>query len=276
MLLATKFAAIVVALLLPVTASTIRQGPVQQPLPSRLEVEVRRATPTDSETFANIIIAAFQESATWKYLHQFQDQYPHDTYDCLVTMLRNGLSSPKIMAHLGVVRSDEPPHDKIAVSAAAWNLPKSLRKDASGSSSDAVPEVSLLKNYALLADACFGRDINVTRGLDFIHQNDKLVERPLEHLYPNSQQLLLKIIGTLPAYQGRDIAGHLLRKGLTAPDGIPNDKLPKALYATLAATTDGEPLYAENGYKSIKNATVYFLDGLGSARFDIMAKQLRP
>lgn len=272
--LATKLAAVCAALLLPVAASAIRQGPVQRPLSSQIEVEVRRATAADAEIFANITIAAFQESAIWKYLHQFQDQYPHDTYDCFVGMLRDGLSWPAIMAHLGFVASDDPPHDKIAVSAALWNLPKSLRKDASPS--DMAPGVSLLGGYGLLADKCRNRDFNVTRALDYSDKFDKYVDGPLGRLYPPRQQLLLQSIGTLPAYQGHDIAGHLLRKGLTTPDDIPDDKLPKALYATLAATTDGEPLYAENGYESFKNVTIHFLDGLGSERYDIMAKQLRP
>lgn len=268
----TKLAAVVTALVLPVAA--FRQGSVQQPLPSQVDVEVRRATSADAEIFANITIAAFQEAPVWKYLHQFQDQYPHDTYDCLVEILQDGLAWPNIMAHLGFVASHEPPHEKVAVSAALWKLPKSLRKDTF---SDMAPGAALLDGYRLLTDNnCWTRDLNMTRAVDYNRHFKEDVQQPLDRLYPATQQLVLHLLGTLPAYQGQDIAGHLLRKGLTVPDSIPDENLPKALYATLAASTDGEPLYAENGYESIKNVTFTFLDGLGSDRFDIMAKRLRP
>ena len=267
-----KLAVALAAVAQSIAAPAIRPGAVQAPLTP--QVEIRRATPADSGVFVNITITAFQELEDWKYLHQFQDQYPYDTYDCVFGVLRDALSSPLIVAHLGVVPAAEPPHEKIAVSASLWKLPEPVSQDTLPV--NIVPAFSVLGGWGNVVEECQQRDVNMTSGADFSEQFDRKVNRPLEHMYPPEQQLLLESIGTIPAYQGRDIAGHLLRKGLAAPEDMPDNEWPERLYATLAATTDGEPLYMENGYESIANATLTRLDGLGTTRFDIMSKQLRP
>lgn len=262
-----------VTVTLAASAAKSPQRPLELPLAS--QVEVRRATSSDSAVFSSIIIAAFKDAPEFKYVHQFFDEYPHDQFDCLNDLLKDALSWPAVMAHLGLVRANEPPRDTVAVSAALWILPDSMRNDSSAAASSTNP-ISQLNTLSVTIEACKNRDINETRALDYIRQFDGLTKRYLDDVYPEDRQLYLNVIGTLPAYQGHDIAGHLLREGLRSVDDVPDDKLPEALYATLSATVAGEPLYRDNSYTSIKNITIHALDGIGDFRFDIMVKQLRP
>jgi hypothetical protein len=169
------------------------------------------------------------------------------------------------MAHIGMVAAHEAPHEMTAVSASLWEL---FTPD-----STPVAKVSVIELLTFPHGACQLRDFNQTRAVDAQRQMDQAKQHYLDDDYPQSQQAYLASIGTLPAYQGHDIAGHVLRQGLRTIMEDPQSPTP--LFATLLATPAGEPLYFENGYRSIENVTIYALDKEQSFVFDVMVKQLR-
>lgn len=235
-------------------------------LPLFPQIEVRRASSADAAIITNITIAAFRDLASFRYVRQFYDQYPQDTFDCLHAEVLKELDRPErdVVGHLGLVPANEESHEKTAVSASLWKLPRS-------SSSPGMAE-ALINTF--FNDECKNRDLNLTRAVDAQRQLVREKQRYLDDVYPEDQQLYLGSIGTIPAYQGHDIAGHVLRAGLAMVD---NDAYKhRSLYATLMATPAGEPLYRENGFTSIKNISIRALDNYGPFRFDVMVKQLRP
>lgn len=166
--------------------------------------------------------------------------------------------------------ANKPPHEEIPVSAALWTIPDALGRSPSDTPAPLGP---LLQSDN---PSCPHRDHNLTRTLDAERQFQLQKQRYLDDLYPQQQQMYLESIATLPAYQGHDLAGDVLRKGLSMVHTVPDHRLPSSLYATLIATPAGEPLYWDNAYSSIANMTIYALDSDEEFRFDVMIKQLRP
>jgi ribosomal protein S18 acetylase RimI-like enzyme len=235
------------------------------------DIKVKEASAADAATISNITIEAFKALPHFHYFRQYFDLYPHDAFDCLKAVLNEALTWPNVTGYLGVVPAIESPHEDVAVSAAVWLLPASAETVAP-IMLDAITLVEMPQSDII----CRNRDVNRTRAADFMRQNNKAEQRYLNDVYPEEQQLYLSSLATLPAYQGHDIAGHLLRKGLNLIDDVPSYSWPRELYATLMATKMGEPLYFENGYESIKNITIYALDTKEEFVFDVMVKQLRP
>jgi ribosomal protein S18 acetylase RimI-like enzyme len=246
-------------------------GQVALELPLYPDIKVREATVADAAIISNITIEAFSEVPYFRYFRQFFKQYPHDAFNCLEGQLRRILTRPNVTGHIAFAPAIEPPHRQIPVSAAVWTLSETVNV-VDSDFLVAAPFVGLARTDQV----CKNRDVNKTRAIDFFEQFQRLHQRYLDDVYPLEQQLYLASIATLPAYQGHDIAGHVLRRGLAMVNDTPSDRLPDKLYATLTATPMGEPLYRDNGYESIKNITIRTLDDEERFRFDVMVQQLRP
>ncbi|ETN38949.1 uncharacterized protein HMPREF1541_06991 [Cyphellophora europaea CBS 101466] len=255
-------------LLLPLSTAAQPSQIVLAPKP-----EIRRAKVTDYKDIARITVAAFRESPHFTYLHQFFDQYPNDTYVCFEEEAYVGLQHPRVVGHIATVPAKEPPHERLAVSAGLWVLPEWMDSDPSAASQTRrwSPMVSFLHG---LRNECKERDINVTRALDWQPQWE-VADKWLEDAYPEDEQLYLASLATLPDYQGHDYAGYVVREALREFKEFPEDGLPGDLYATLIATTAGEPLYFETGFQSLKNVTIDAVDKDESFRFDIMSLRVR-
>merc|ERR1711939_558307 len=100
-------------------------GPTTYP-----DIKVKEASAADAATISNITTGAFKALPHFRYFRQYFDLYPHDASDCLKAVLNEALTWPNVTGYLGVVPAIEPPHEDVAVSAAVWLLPASVRVSA--------------------------------------------------------------------------------------------------------------------------------------------------
>jgi ribosomal protein S18 acetylase RimI-like enzyme len=244
-------------------ATPINQKPLQQDV----DVTVRLATVDDARSIAEIILTAFADLPHIKYVYQNINADNLKTLiKCLTLDLAEGLSYAHVFAHLGVVHTDD---GEEVVSAAAWKMPwLLLGVEEPYAAINPVSPFNFMPATSL--EQCPGTAINTTRAEQINNGLGLAEERLLWDVY-GSHQLYLAVIGTLPKYQGHDIAGRLLRQGIQ--HGLA--KYPRShdsLYATLSATEPGEVLYFENGYASIENISIPSLEGDQHFRFDVMEK----
>lgn len=238
----------------------------QRPLSLGLDVDVRLAGPNDARAIAEVLIDAFADSPHIKYVYQHaNDSNREVTLQCGTLSVAESLSHPNIYAHIGVLHTED--GDKV-VSASAWEAPWTTGTPLSAGL------LSLLGHgRSFLELDCPGPAVNMTRAIHCGTLLSQAEQRLLDDVYGN-HQLYLAAIGTLPKYQGHDIAGMLLREGIK--HGMA--RVPESnglLYATLLATPAGEPLYFENHYRSIENVSIPSIEGDQHFRFDAMDKVLR-
>lgn len=229
----------------------------QATLNAKLDVRVRLAQPGDARAMAIVLLDAFAQNPYIQYLYQHANAENREiTIRCATDSIAEGLAHENAFGHIGLVRTGA---GEEVVSTAAWITPSVAESSISfllGEGSD-----------------CPGPAVNLSRAENFTRQLESAEQRVLDDVY-GEHQLYLAAIGTLPRYQGHDIAGELLRGGLKhglakVPDSI------GSLYATLAATPAGEPLYFENGYSSIENVSIASNEGDQHWRFDFMKRLMR-
>lgn len=310
------------ALIVSISPALGSQDHLQQSLTSPVapSLQIRPATVSDAPVIAAVLIDAFYDSPLWRYAFQFRDQYPDDAFRCInqsVThaLQRGGERGARV--RVGVVDGEgEQKGERVAVSVAAWrvgsDVVQSVGEDEGRQSDQAFllgatsmsPSQPLLRGPLLLSgmyaslsrtahglqrgdDACANRrDLNVTRAVAFQRRFEAEQKRWLDDRIPTRRQLYLDILATQPMYQGRDIAGELLREGIrdaTARGSCEGEAVDagrkangddEALWATLIATDAGEPLYSENRFQSRANITIKALDGDEKFRYDVMVRRL--
>jgi hypothetical protein len=285
--------------------------------PQAPSLEIRAPTAADAAGMATAMLDAFWDTPHVVYMNQFRDAYPDDAFNCfnasISLQIRIGMP-PGTRVMLGVVDGEGVDAGRrVVTSVAVWQYGRRVREDchqqqqkqreddasahrASSSSSllpPFVPFLGAVQDPSLYGelDACLNRrDVNRTREAYFLDQLRSKQDRCLDDI-PKDSQLYLHTIGTVRRYQGRDIAGELLREGLAfARDGrdverdvsessgkgnVERDSGGKdGLWATLSATEAGEPLYFENGYHSRANVSIPTMEGDDAFRFDVMLRRL--
>ncbi|KPI39843.1 uncharacterized protein AB675_3427 [Cyphellophora attinorum] len=239
----------------------------QKPLKQDLEVTVRLASVDDARAIAEVILTAFADLPHIKYAYQHVNPDNFKTLvKCATLNIAEGLKYAHIFAHVAVLHTEKGDE---AVSAAAWKMPW-LLLGVEEPRETVGPFNPFSSMWATSFEECPGSAINMTRA-QLISDNLALAEERLLDDVHGSHQLYLSVIGTLPKYQGHDIAGGLLRQGIQ--HGLAQyPRSHSSLYATLSATEPGEVLYFENGYTSIENISIPSLEGDQHFRFDVMEK----
>lgn len=154
--------------------------------------------------------------------------------------------------------------EDVPVSFSIWNIRTHAARGARSWTTQ-TGLVSMVKECTTLPG------VNMTRAIDYDKQEAAIIHREIDTAYP--RQLYLNLLATHPRWDGHGFAARHLRWGKHKSHELPG-KLQAATAArwpvTLLATPAGYPLYSAEGFESVRNVTIYMLDGLGTLWYESM------
>ncbi|KAF7539103.1 hypothetical protein G7054_g2425 [Neopestalotiopsis clavispora] len=222
---------------------------------NQLPFEFRAATGDDVDDLATLFIEAFSVAPMWRYIHQFEDDYPGYTWHCYRDKFKEILeSNPNVTSRVISVPDETTPSGSRVVSFSAWQFNKTR---SSSETSQSIWSMGL----ANWANCSAHLDINATRADDFLKQSAAAEDKYLNEVY--DRQDYLALLATHPKWDGNGFAATHLKWGMALADAT-------ATPTTLLATPAGYPLYSSLGFEDMYNLSVNRLDGKGTFWYEVM------
>lgn len=240
----------------------------QEPLMLSADVSIRNATQSDAAAITNIVLSAFKDNPHWRYVYQFQDQYPEEHFECFHRNLYQALAIEGVLAQVALLPNITKPHELTPIAATLWVLPTAWSSFSQGQ------RLFSSIGMSMMAD-CEDRDKNSTRWEDFLRQMFDAKAKYLDDILEKKNQIYLDTLATLPDYQRRGAGSALVRSAVALGSVAYKDQ---NVTATLIATPTGELLYQYLGWESMHNYSVHSLDVVNGTReqwkFDVMKYEL--
>jgi GNAT superfamily N-acetyltransferase len=220
----------------------------QSYLGAAIQYEVRDATVDDASDITDVFYDAFSPSDSFKYVHQFRDQYPGYYRRCWGQSIHRMLAGPQANDTAWRVLSIP---DKTAqkgtrvVSVSSW--------DFMGTSNESFWSMAAADGGGGYDDDCAKRlDENVTRADYQLQQLMAAKKTFIDNAY--GAQVYLGGLATHPNWDGHGFAAVLVHWGMALAHKM-------AVPATLIGSPAGHPLYRSLGFEDVKNLTIKSLDG---------------
>jgi hypothetical protein len=228
----------------------------QSYLGAGIPYDVRNATLDDISDIADILVDAGAPSASYKYVHQFRDQYPGYYRRCMQKAMRKMMadSSDQMAWRILSVPDKTAPKGTRAVSVGIWDFRGKPTETFWSMAAAAAVEGGDLECSKRL-------DVNATRDEYHSAQFNAAMRKYIDEAYES--QAYLAGLATHPDWDGNGFAAVNVRWGLDVAHE-------RGLPATLLSTPAGYPLYRSLGYDNIINISIEFLDRLGSVWLEVM------
>lgn len=251
--------------------------------PSTVPFSFRNATVDDIDDITTVWFEAFKPSPIFNYIRQFGDEVGDEyTWTCqrdrYLALFQQHIVDYRFQV-ITVPESISASGEKV-VSISVWDFSRtehhlgdelsltSLSPILAGSLSHTTRRSSVNDRYVSDFNCSAHLDMNLTRALHFQNIMEDAERKFL--IEPFGTQLYLGLLATHPSWDGHGFAAQHLSWGKTQlellrkPSG---DRLP----ITLMATPAGYPLYVDEGFTGLKNATLERLDGKGQFWYEAMA-----
>ncbi|KAI1846316.1 hypothetical protein JX265_010900 [Neoarthrinium moseri] len=217
--------------------------------------DFRDAVGEDAGEFATVLLDAFSPDPDWRYIHQFEDEYPDYAWNCMRKTFKPLLEDPAasgLTIRVIAVPDETSERGSRVVSLSVWQFNKTSE------STQALWPMGI----AAWSDKCdLHLDINMTRSDQFVGEMTAAQKKYLDDVYP--RQVYLGGLATHPKWDGNGFAATHLHWGMALADNM-------GLPTTLIGTPAGHPLYKSVGFQDIHNITFERLDGKGIIWHEVM------
>lgn len=263
-------------LLLPnQAASSSDQQYLSVPSSAGIPFEFRPAVLDDIDDFTTVVIDAFSPGPAWKYVYQFQDEYPGYTWHCMRDQwkLLFGRSHAGVDLDFRVITvpDETAKTGSRVVSISVWDFNKT--NDTWPSSSAHLQKVpafgSLFHLLAtgmgpganLWANCSLHLDVNSTQAVPWVGAVRDAEQKYCDDVFERRAEL--GGLATHPKWDGHGFAAVHLNWGLKRADQL-------GLSTSLTGTPAAHSLYRSVGFEDIHNVTHERLDGNGTIWYEIM------